>query len=585
MKVPATLLSAMCLVMAAGVSPSAEAPPPKLEEIPAALEQMNKDLAAKLDNVSKLVDAEATAGRLSEPAAQTLRWTLQTAISAGGRLQLRTLISSARLPTDNAKVMAALTELEAANTAAQTRRSRLSTDATREMQTRLAALLKSAVKPGECEAFEHVVEALRPVFQTDSGYTQNPATSVVVGVSQRLGRLLAAEAKGEPEQVAGAILSLQASGNSYNPAGVNVAAEIDDRAQRTIKPLNETFAAAQRALEESIIADQPVAEIEAALARYSQASRGYVASRSQALQGGGIDPRQDAVAYDYVVAAIKGAQSGEDPETLRATIQQARQYLTAMKREGIEKVRAVLDSLEKKAAVRVEKATAERLAGVQSRLSAVTKPEAIDAIAVDLAAWSREPRSRGNQEGMEMWAPLAAEIGALAALWASPVGAWPEERFRENQVRQPALAGALREVRRRIEREVLSRQLRAPELKAAPLNALETEAAIEALADQLTAKGDWRRLLALAEGRMQAQAARGRPPQDDAVAALRSFFAAQNLELAEQWAEAAQAYREVLRSPSTRAPVAAAAEKLKALVKAHPEAHPAPLSPGATPGR
>ena len=88
---------------------------------------------------------------------------------------------------------------------------------------------------------------------------------------------------------------------------------------------------------------------------------------------------------------------------------------------------------------------------------------------------------------------------------------------------------------------------------------------------------------------MNLQASRGRLAPDDSIAALRSFFAGQNLELAEQWLEAAQAYKEVLRSANSRAPTTAAAEKLKALLKAHPEARggvqaapPAPQSP-ATP--
>jgi hypothetical protein len=47
--------------------------------------------------------------------------------------------------------------------------------------------------------------------------------------------------------------------------------------------------------------------------------------------------------------------------------------------------------------------------------------------------------------------------------------------------------------------------------------------------------------------------------------ALRSYLAGQNLELAEQWSDAAAAYKRVLLCTSDLAPVADAAERLKAL--------------------
>ena len=107
------------------------------------------------------------------------------------------------------------------------------------------------------------------------------------------------------------------------------------------------------------------------------------------------------------------------------------------------------------------------------------------------------------------------------------------------------------------------------------------EAAFDTFCDDLVKKGEWRRLYDVLNARSAIQANTGRRLDDDTLTALRSFFAAQNLELAEQWADAAQTYKLVLRSASRRAPIVPAADRLKALTKAHPEISAAarPVSP------
>src|SRR5205085_7161899 len=98
------------------------------------------------------------------------------------------------------------------------------------------------------------------------------------------------------------------------------------------------------------------------------------------------------------------------------------------------------------------------------------------------------------------------------------------------------------------------------------------DVAIDALCEQLAKAADWRRLYRVLETRGSMQVTSGGRSGDDTLNALRAFFTAQNLELAEQWTEAVQAYKSVLQSASERAPVQAAAERLKALAKEHPDA-------------
>ena len=63
------------------------------------------------------------------------------------------------------------------------------------------------------------------------------------------------------------------------------------------------------------------------------------------------------------------------------------------------------------------------------------------------------------------------------------------------------------------------------------------------------------------------------PMPEPAFAELeRAFFAGQNFELAEQWSDAMQSYKTVLRSANEHVPIKAAAERLKVLTKEHPEA-------------
>jgi hypothetical protein len=130
-------------------------------------------------------------------------------------------------------------------------------------------------------------------------------------------------------------------------------------------------------------------------------------------------------------------------------------------------------------------------------------------------------------------------------------------------------------LRLRAEREIIAHTLKAFELTKPPLSEQPTNEAVEALCDQLAQKREWRRLLQLLDTRdilNPMEGRYGRAPADDSATAIRAYFVAQNFELAEMWKDAADSYRSVLRSTSQRAPIAEAAERLKKLIKEHPEA-------------
>ena len=574
MKLPLVLLCFCATLLAPGFSLALEPSPLPLEQVPAALEQMNKDLVENLEKARKAVDAEVAAGRLSAPAAQLLRWNLQTAISATGKVQLRTLLSSSRLPTENAAIMAVLTTLETANAQDQTRRAAILGDVTRDINARVLALLKTATKPAECESFERAAEGVLDALQAESSASpQGSAITSAVFVVQRLRRLLSVEAAGRPEEIAAALLNLR---SQSNPQNLSVA--VEERAERASQPLLDAITSAQDRLDEAILTRKPESAVSDALDRFADACDGYTPFESYGLRTPGRDPRPALQFYRQLLQLLaRGAPAGAPG--LDQQFEEISSSTRALDRPRAAKFRAFLAKLDEQATERAEKESRDRWSKLQGRLAAVTKPAELEAIAAELVAWSREPRERTRSEGAENWWQLSVDLAALAVAWVAPGGGFTNaDRYPESPFRDPTFAATLRTLRQRIERDVLSRHLRAPELNAPPLVSLEIDPALDALADELAAKGEWRRLLSLLESRVNLLAARGRGAPDDAITALRAFFAAQNLESAEQWADAAQTYKEVLRSSIPRAPTAAAAEKLKALTKAHPEVQGSPAT-------
>jgi hypothetical protein len=96
--------------------------------------------------------------------------------------------------------------------------------------------------------------------------------------------------------------------------------------------------------------------------------------------------------------------------------------------------------------------------------------------------------------------------------------------------------------------------------------------AIDTLLGKMTAEGNWRRVLHIMECQASMEQTRGGlPGKIKEISAVRSYLAGQNFELAEQWKDAASAYKAVLAAAIEGAPVNESADRLKALSKEHPE--------------
>ena len=179
---------------------------------------------------------------------------------------------------------------------------------------------------------------------------------------------------------------------------------------------------------------------------------------------------------------------------------------------------------------------------------------------------------------------LAQILNHFAAAWASGNRALMSQNYSEDGPAMRNFAAQIHALKRRIERELVARSVEAPELNQPPYLDQDPAAAIDSLADELFKRGDWRRLLKVSEANPFTQPPRysyGATGVVDLAAALRSLLSGENFEKAEQWSDAVASYKNVLRATDARAPVSAAADRLKDLKAKHPDAFTTPdPSPG-----
>jgi hypothetical protein len=348
---------------------------------------------------------------------------------------------------------------------------------------------------------------------------------------------------------------------------------VQQRIEQALAPFQKAQDEAQEALDRLLTSGKGTAEVAVALTKFEEAAERSQQARSNISSRMVRDTSGLPTVYRsfaQIVAALDAGQFAQAKNLLSNVRNSNLQALGAAKAASYTQQ---MSAWEKRIDEETRKSADKRREEFRARLAALKTPADLEALAAELS--KSESESRDGREP-EMPRGLASQLNALAAAWAS---ASPNLLIRQNygdsgDLRFATEIGGLRQ---RIERDVLARILRAPELNQPPLAELAPEAAIEKLGDQFAEKGEWRRLLQLIETRAGQGRYDGSPPRDgDLASAVRAFLAAQNFELAEQWADAVLSYKTVLRTPSERAPVKQAAERLKELNKQHPEAFTAP---------
>lgn len=546
-----------------------------LEQLPDKLQKLDDEIAKKLEEVRTLVDSEAAAKHITEPIAQSLRWSLRTTATVGSALDVRGIVSTMRVPTDNGALTQAIKELEATYAAAQARRTVLAGEAAREVRRRVAESVRTAAKAADLETLETALASANEALRKRASLAGSDSAAAFTGADQLLRglrRLIQAEMAGKPPALG------QAMGQMRNDYRYDQGGAYENEVQARLDRLTQPFIAAAESAENetaaAILNGKPPAEIDATLARFDEAAERL--SQVSAGQSGYAQRDVRASTYRNLARAIKGLGDSGD-ENVQSRLNEARNAARQLGAKRAVEMESMISKLEKQFAEAAAKMASERGEKLPLRIAAVKQPDDLDAIVADLRRWSLSA-SRSDRGDRDNWNTLASQLSSLSASWATASPALLQQnRFGENEGARAGYAGELAELRKRIERDVLSRVLEAPELNAAPLAGKPVEVALDAFCDDLAKAGEWRRLFDLLSARNAIQANTGRRIEDDTLTALRSFFTAQNLELAEQWADAAQAYKAVLRSASRRAPIKPAADRLKALVKEHPEAAAAPM--------
>ena len=561
---------APCAPAQDAVPPAASPDPVTLALLPARLQKLDDEIARKLDEVRAVVDSELAAKRLTEPIAQSLRWSLRTTATVGSAVDVRGLVSTMRVPTDNAALTQAVKELETMYSAAQVRRSTLSSEVARDLRRRVFDAIRTATKSADLEPLENELATARAAYRERASLMIDYQTPFMGAdqLMEGLRHLLRAEAGGKPVELRNALGGFRNAYSYDNAAGYQ--AEVQARIDRLVQPV---IAAAEKAEDETltaIIERKPAAEIDAALVRFDEA-----AERLAPLSVGqlGFDERnmQAVVSSRRRLAqGIATLTDGSD-ENVQGRLSEVRNETRQLTGKRAAEMQSMLAKLEKELAESAAKMASERGEKLLLRMAAVKQPADLDPIVADVRRWGVSSARAGKSES-ESWNNLATQLSSLSAAWVTANPALlQQDRVGETTDARFAYASEVAALRRRVEREVLSRALEAPELNTPPLSTKPLDAALDALCDDIAKAGSWRRLYDVLNARGAIQQNGVRRIEDDTLIALRSFFAAQNFELAEQWADAARAYKTVLQSTSVRAPIKPAADRLKALTKQHPE--------------
>jgi hypothetical protein len=539
-----------------------------LEQIPAKLAAFEAELQKKGDAARKMVDGELVAKHISEPLALSLRSSLRTIAAGSPNADVRSLIPTSRVPPDNVPLVKAFGELEETALVVQNQRTALARSSLGEVKRRVAQMLRSEPDQAAIDRLISTIEQLNDMtvarFTSSSNYEAANVIPSALRMLRALKGLIEAEGSGSVDVISRALSQLRV-GRQSDPGG---AFDLDAQAriQRSIRPFAAEVEQAQKVLDAAINEAKLGAEIGAALARLAEATERLATLPPINESGQQRDIRAPLTTYRIIADAARAAEAG-DIQGARKQLRDATNSLTPLGPSGAA-IAARLSAWDRSLNESAAKSETKEMEELSARLSAVKEP-------AELATFSSELLKRENERREEnpiIPRGFASQLALLATAWT--IGdVHLLSRSVETAGLNVGLTNAFIRLRQRIERNALSRTAKAPELEQAPLAEQPLEAAVEKLVDDLARRGEWRRVYQLLQARFGAASrTNGAARTDDTIEALRAYFSGQNLELADQWAEAAQAYKSVLRSVSDRAPIQEAAQRLKVLTREHPEA-------------
>ena len=543
-----------------------------LEKAVEQLARLDEEFAKRLDTTAAVVDAEAAAKRIPEINAQNLREILRT--SGLTALERRMPMGvSPSVVMENVALKEAWRELEATAAQLRAKRAAVFNDVAKELRRRVSGAVLGRPKPEEIDALIQTIEKVQGSLQS-KGAGNDPQVQWLnaTNILRALKRLAAAESASAASALPAALKAFRsATGNFFR----DVLGEEDaqTRINRIYEPIAKAADEKRAALDAMIEARKSADEISTAFGAYSEASERFFALRDGQSDDYTTQRNMPAF-YRAVVNAFRSMESGDTAqgqEHLRQAASTAQQMSGG---RGV-KLEQMVTKLEKELAEKAAKIRQKRAGEIAARLVAVKEPGDLKLIAGEMQSWNSAARYRSGSE-TEDYSNFIQQLNNLAVAWSAsnPTMLAQQEHMNGRAIAPLAFAKEYTALRDRIQRDMLARTLKAPELTKPPLAEQPMEAALETLCNGLAEKGEWRRLLQILELRPPLPAEGFIPQGTDTASTLRAFLTGQNFELGEQWADAVRSYKTVLRSTAERVPTKAAAERLKAIAKEHPEAFP-----------
>lgn len=554
-----------------------------LEKVAERLKQMDDDFEKQVDKFIADVDAEVAVKRLSDTVAQLLR------IKARAERFNFTELSK-NIPQDNAMVSAAAKELDGASRLRQLGLDSVVDGMSKELSRRVKDVLLGKLKPEEIASLLQAVQRIRDVMQQgypSRGFINSWQEHIsILGAAKQL-----AEAGSEPSSTAvSAMVSALRRGVSGGSGRGDLLTQDEIKAQiaRLLEPMSKATEDKWAAVVAMIDSRKPLQEISMAIDAYAEAINKF----NKASEGADSTySSEEPNFYRTIVSVLKLIGNGEYQEADELLNNSARNFgssyneargtsHSSSRQQMVTKTR---EEIFGKVAKLREQSTAE----INARMVAVKESTDISKLVADIEKWSHQMRITESERSRQM---RISEVGAkyedittlmdplreLQKVWEM---SRPQTIARAGQIlgaghREPptAFSKEFTSLRNRVLRVAYANAFKAPELIKAPYADKEPEDAVDTFCEDLAQRAEWRRLLDILQLRSTGAAQRSGQKEDETISAIRFYLAGKNSELAEQWADAVQAYKNVLRSAASRAPIQAAAESIKAIAKAHPEA-------------
>jgi len=542
--------------------------PASLEELADRFQNAEAPVRKKAQDLLAIVDSEVGANRIPEPIAQGLRWTLHNLASTGDVL---VLLTSTRLPLENAAIMEAALSLYDSERAAQAERSALKAQGIREAGRRSTELVRSGGSVAEIDAFLPVIERFQKLTEKypHGIATRIPASdfSTCIPMLRSLRSVMAIPLAGDSAEARSAVGQFRQ--DESQALEFVSSADYGARAAGIVALFQQATDTARDNLGSALIAGEPYEKTRMLAGKFVDATRRF-SDVAQILipefsNFGFTDYQTASRAYPQIDNFSQLIASHQWSKA-EAEIAAARQCLPQMAARQAAALEALLKKLELRIPHAPETPAQEFYKELRAKLDAVKQPS-------DLAATAADPfnsrRESLQSEDPEIAQRLATQLSALATAWSvgdpNLLSPW---NLQEDRMEDAGLVA----LRNRIKREIAGRLLGAPEFTQAPYASQPLGAAFDGFLAKLAAEGQWPRVLEVLKTKSTLLPSPGANPENsEMVSAVRSYLTGKNFEAAGLWTEAAAAYKSVLATATDHTPVTAAADRLKALAKEHPE--------------